>query len=170
MTTYETLKKDLCQNIMEYATLRGDLVIYRCTGMQHVRGCLVHFDGPEAEHIEYLSGMVTKLKVDNTSSSPVWEYFYNMSAVEAILRTRLLREGKVVDKVYMYGVVAVLNRKLLYLEIDKLATWSPAINKFHRLNSSILLIKSLGLNKRGIGCGIKVYPLNNLIGVNFHCP
>ena len=113
------------EDITEYATSRGDLVIYKCTGMQQTRGCLVHFVGPErpeAEHVEYLSGMVAELKVDDTSNSPVWECFHNMSAVGATLTMRLLREGKVVDKVYMYGVVAAVKcleqSKLLYLEMD----------------------------------------------------
>ena len=29
------------------------------------------------------------------------------------------------------------------------------MNKFHWLNSSLLLIKSLGVNARNIGCGVK---------------
>lgn len=45
-----------------------------------------------------------------------------MSAVGATLTMHLLREGKVVDKVYMYGVVAVVKgleqSKLLHLEMD----------------------------------------------------
>ena len=33
------------EDITEYATSRSDLVIYKCTGLQEIRGCLVHFEG-----------------------------------------------------------------------------------------------------------------------------
>ena len=49
----------LPEEVNEYATLRGDLVIYKCTGLQ-VKGCLVQLVCAEAdvEHMECLSGLV----------------------------------------------------------------------------------------------------------------
>ena len=113
----------LPEEVNEYAMSRGDLVIYKCTGLQ-VKGCLVQLVGAETdvEHVECLSGLVTELKIDDTSNSPVWECFHDMSAVGATLTMRVLKRGKVVDKVCMYGIVAVVKcleqSKLLCLEMD----------------------------------------------------
>ena len=111
------------EDITEYATSRGDLVIYKCTGLQEIRGCLVHFAGSsEIKHVAYLRGMVAELKVEDTSSAPMWECFHNMSAVGAALTMRVLKEGNIVDKVCMYGVIGVVScleqSKLLYLEMN----------------------------------------------------
>ena len=97
-----------------------------CKIQTSMRGCLVHFIGPEAEHTEYLSDMVAKLKVDDISSSPVWECFHNMSAVGASTEALFHVDNNVIK--VSYEEVAALEDYMAYHEdadvsqrIEKLA-------------------------------------------------
>ena len=52
-----------------------------------------------------LIGMAAEVKLDDNTSSPIWECFHNMSAIGASVTMKALTLGVIVNRMIVYGLV-----------------------------------------------------------------
>jgi len=106
----EVGKGFIADHINEYAMSKADLVIRKAELLpldDNPPKCCVIFVN-DIPALEVVSGMVAELKIDDETSY-VWECFRNMSGVAASLAVELLTQGTIVNKVVVFGVVALVN-------------------------------------------------------------
>ena len=69
-----------------------------------------------------LIGMAAEVKLDDKTSSPIWQCFHNMSAIGASVTMKALTLGVIVNRMVVYGLVLSIEMrdrcKLLQLVMD----------------------------------------------------
>ena len=85
-----------------------------------------------------LCGMVAELKMEDETSSPIWECFHNMSAVGASLVMKALSQGVLINQVIIYGIVGIIDESLsarlikLYMNLEHgICAFQECDGKFH---------------------------------------
>lgn len=108
------------EELNEYAASKADLVVRRVKENEtYLDCCIVSIDVPP---LTDCIGMVAEMKIDDSSNTPIWECFRNMSAVAAKLALEVLTSGTLVDTVKVYGIVAAVtdlkHTRLIKLDLD----------------------------------------------------